>query len=88
MNVAARMGSWSARHRTKAIGGWLLFVVAAMTIGSALGTKQLTNAEGSNGDAAKAETILATAGFKTPAGRERAPADEEWPARHRCFARR
>src|SRR5690242_4693786 len=67
MNVAARMGSWSARHRTKAIGGWLLFVVAAVAIGSALGTKQLSNAQGSNGDAAKAETILASAGFNTPA---------------------
>ena len=87
MNVAARMGSWSARHRTKAIGGWLLFVVAAVAIGSALGTKQLSNAQGSNGDAAKAETILASAGFNDSGIGERAPANEERPAGHRGLAR-
>ena len=62
MNVAARMGSWSAYHRKTAIIGWLLFVVAAVVIGSS-GTKQITNAEGSNGQTAKAERILASAGF-------------------------
>ena len=67
MNVAARMGSWSTRHRRYAIIGWLLFVVVATGIGSALGTKQITNAEGSNGEAAKAEQILADAGFDSPA---------------------
>ncbi len=66
MNVAARMGGWSAQHRKTAIIGWLLFVVAAMLIGSS-GTKQLTNAEGSNGQTAKAEQILATAGFANAA---------------------
>jgi len=62
VNVAARMGSWSAYHRKTAIIGWLLFVVAAVVIGSS-GTKQITNAEGSNGQTAKAERILASAGF-------------------------
>src|SRR5664279_4378202 len=51
VNVAARMGSWSAYHRKTAIIGWLLFVVAAVVIGSS-GTKQITNAEGSNGQSA------------------------------------
>jgi uncharacterized membrane protein YdfJ with MMPL/SSD domain len=68
VNVAARMGSWSARHRKTAIIGWLLFIVAAMAIGSALGTKQITDAESSNGQSAKAERILATAGFDQSAG--------------------
>jgi uncharacterized membrane protein YdfJ with MMPL/SSD domain len=63
VNVAARMGSWSARHRKKAIIGWLLLVVGAMLIGSSAGTKQITNAEGSNGQTAKAERVLAAAGF-------------------------
>ena len=63
MNVAARMGSWSTRHRKKAIFGWLLFVVIATVIGSSLGTKQITDAEGSNGQSAKAEQVLANAGF-------------------------
>jgi uncharacterized membrane protein YdfJ with MMPL/SSD domain len=62
VNVAARMGSWSAGHRKTAVIGWLLFVVAAMAIGSS-GTKQITNAEGSNGQTKKAESIIASSGF-------------------------
>jgi RND superfamily putative drug exporter len=57
------MGSWSARHRKKAIVGWLLLVVAAMLIGSAAGTKEITDAEGANGQSAKAEQVLAGSGF-------------------------
>ena len=44
-NVAARMGRWSARHRKTAIFGWLAFVVAAVVLGGALGTKQLTDTD-------------------------------------------
>ena len=62
MNVAARMGGWSAGHRKTAIIGWLAFVIAALVIGSA-GTKQITNAEESNGQSAKAERILTSSGF-------------------------
>ncbi len=67
MNIAARMGSWSTRHRKTAIIGWLLFVVVAVVIGGALGTKQLTNAENSDGQSAKAEAVLQNAGFTSPA---------------------
>ncbi len=67
MNIAARMGSWSTRHRKTAIIGWLLFVVVAVVIGGALGTKQLTDAENSDGQTAKAEAVLADAGFNSPA---------------------
>jgi putative drug exporter of the RND superfamily len=62
VNVAARMGAWSAGHRKTAIIGWLVFVMAALVIGSS-GTKQITNAEGSNGQSAKAEQILSSSGF-------------------------
>ncbi|HEY5454978.1 MAG TPA: MMPL family transporter [Acidothermaceae bacterium] len=62
MNVAARMGAWSARHRKTAIIGWLVFVMAALVVGSS-GTTQITNAEGSNGQSAKAEQILSSSGF-------------------------
>ena len=67
MNIAARMGSWSTRHRRTAIIGWLLFVVIAVAIGGALGTKQLTNAENSDGQSAKAQQVLQNAGFDSPA---------------------
>jgi uncharacterized membrane protein YdfJ with MMPL/SSD domain len=70
VNVAARMGSWSARHRKKAIIGWLLLVVGAVLIGSSAGTKQITNAEGSNGQSAKAERVLAAFGFSRSASED------------------
>jgi uncharacterized membrane protein YdfJ with MMPL/SSD domain len=62
VNIAGRVGSWSARHRKTAIVGWLLLVVAATLIGSS-GTKQITGAEGSNGQSAKAERVLAASGL-------------------------
>jgi RND superfamily putative drug exporter len=62
-----RAKSCCTRHRKSAIIGWLLFVVVAVAIGSALGTKQLTNAENSDGQTAKAEAVLADAGFDSPA---------------------
>jgi uncharacterized membrane protein YdfJ with MMPL/SSD domain len=67
MNVAARMGGWSTHHRKTAILGWLLFVVLAVVIGSAAGTKQITDAENANGDSAKAAQILASSGLAQPA---------------------
>jgi uncharacterized membrane protein YdfJ with MMPL/SSD domain len=69
VNVAARTGNWSARHRKTAVIGWLLFVVAAVTIGSS-GTRQITNAEGANGQAATAERILASSGFPDTASED------------------
>jgi uncharacterized membrane protein YdfJ with MMPL/SSD domain len=62
VNVAARMGAWSAGHRKTAIVGWLALVPAALVIGSS-GTKQITSVEGSNGQTAKAEQILSSSGF-------------------------
>ena len=31
--IVARIGRWSARHRAKAIVGWLVFVLVAAMIG-------------------------------------------------------
>jgi uncharacterized membrane protein YdfJ with MMPL/SSD domain len=45
-HIAARAGAWSARHRRRAIIGWLLFVLIAAAAGGALGIRTDTN-EGS-----------------------------------------
>jgi uncharacterized membrane protein YdfJ with MMPL/SSD domain len=61
---AARMGRWSAKNRKKAIGGWLAFVVIALAIGSAVGTKSPASDKefvGESGQAGK----LADAHFPT-----------------------
>ena len=58
-NIAARAGRWSAQHRKKAIFGWLAFVVIAFAIGSAIGTKQLGNAQTSRiGESGRADAVL------------------------------
>jgi uncharacterized membrane protein YdfJ with MMPL/SSD domain len=65
-NFAARMGRWSARHRKIAIFGWLAFVVAAVAIGGAVGTKTIDPNDGIPGDSGKATRALAD-GFEQPA---------------------
>ena len=69
-NIAARAGRWSAAHWKTATFAWLAFVVAAVTLGSFVGTKQLTDAEGSQGETARAQEILAGAGFDNSAGEQ------------------
>src|SRR4051812_6006386 len=67
MNLAGRAGRWSALHWKTAVFGWLAFVVAAIAIGMAFGTHELSLSEQATGETARAEQILASAGFKTPA---------------------
>lgn len=57
LNLAATAAGWSARHRRKAIGGWLAFVVVAFLVGSAVGQKVLTEAQEGNGQSARAMTV-------------------------------
>jgi RND superfamily putative drug exporter len=54
-NIAARMGRWSARHRKTAIFGWLAFVVVAVVVGGAVGTKALDQDELGVGESARAQ---------------------------------
>ena len=67
LNVAARMGRWSAAHWKTATFGWLALVVVAFGIGGQVGTKQIDpNAKGP-GESGRMDKIL-DAGFKQPAG--------------------
>jgi hypothetical protein len=54
LNVAARMGRWSAQHRKTAIWGWLAFVIVAFMIGGSVGTKTLDNAHSGVGESGRA----------------------------------
>jgi uncharacterized membrane protein YdfJ with MMPL/SSD domain len=60
-NIAARAGAWSARHRRRAIFGWLVFVVAAVVIGGSVGTKVIDQDELNVGEAGRADRALADA---------------------------
>jgi uncharacterized membrane protein YdfJ with MMPL/SSD domain len=66
-NIAARAGGWSARHWKRATFGWFAFAAAAVLLGTAVGSKTLAQADTASGETAKAEKILASAGFKRPA---------------------
>jgi uncharacterized membrane protein YdfJ with MMPL/SSD domain len=67
MNLAARMGRWSAGHWKTATFGWLALVLVAFAVGGAVGTKQIdANATGP-GESGRMDKIL-DAGFKQPAG--------------------
>ena len=57
-NIAARMGRWSANHWKTAVFGWLAFVVAAVVLGGAIGTKYLEDDDLAVGEAATANKIV------------------------------
>jgi uncharacterized membrane protein YdfJ with MMPL/SSD domain len=63
-NIAARMGRWSASHWKTAVFGWLAFVIAAVVVGSIVGTKQIDEANANVGQAHRADQILKQAGFQ------------------------
>lgn len=68
-NLAAAAGGWSARHRRKAIFGWLAFVVVAYLAGVAIGQRQLTNVQMGNGESKQA-TALLNRGFPYHSGEQ------------------
>src|SRR5215210_1953518 len=58
MNVAGRMGRWSAGHWKTAVFGWLAFVVVSLAVGMAVGTKQIETRDANVGQSHKADRIL------------------------------
>ncbi|HEY6771460.1 MAG TPA: hypothetical protein VI035_03310, partial [Solirubrobacterales bacterium] len=52
---------WSAQHRKTAIWGWLAFVVIALFIGNAVGTKTLQHNESGVGESGRADQTIAAA---------------------------
>src|SRR4051795_9878297 len=66
-NLAARAGRWSANHWKTAVALWLGFVAVSVALGTAVGTHTLSASEQATGEAARAEQLLGSAGFHTPA---------------------
>jgi uncharacterized membrane protein YdfJ with MMPL/SSD domain len=60
-NLAARAGRWSARHRAKAIIGWLVFVVLAVMVGGSVGTESLEDEDSGVGESREADQVVADA---------------------------
>jgi RND superfamily putative drug exporter len=69
--IAAHVAVWSARHRTLAILAWIAFVVGVTVLSGQLGTREAPNAEQGHGDSARADRIVAEAGFPVVPAQER-----------------
>src|ERR687897_1539587 len=67
LNLAARVGRWSAAHWKTATFGWIAFVLVAIVLGSVVGTKSLSDNEGVPGESGRMEKILDES-FQRPAG--------------------
>src|SRR6266542_2844427 len=67
--LAARLGGWSAEHRTKAILLWVAILLVGLAA-AGVGSKKLSAAGEAAGDSAKAERLLDHGGFKRPAVEE------------------
>jgi uncharacterized membrane protein YdfJ with MMPL/SSD domain len=57
--IAVRAGRWSAQHRKLAILLWIVFVIASVAVGSAVGTKQIGNNQGGTGSSGRADAAVA-----------------------------
>ncbi len=62
-NIAYSMGRWSGLHPWRAILGWVAFVVLAVVIGGAVGTKQIEDVDRGVGESGEAAKALDEAGF-------------------------
>jgi uncharacterized membrane protein YdfJ with MMPL/SSD domain len=58
------MGRWSAAHWKTATFGWLAFVLAALALGQAIGTKEIDPRDSNVGQARRADHMLRDAGFR------------------------
>src|SRR3954469_17981110 len=57
-NLAARMASWSGRHRKKAFWGWLAFVLVVFAASGATGTTNISEVDQFSGESHRAEAAL------------------------------
>ncbi|RZS91524.1 RND superfamily putative drug exporter [Motilibacter rhizosphaerae] len=58
-----RVAAWSARHRWSAFLLWVLFVAAAVVLGGATGTRQLSSADSGTGQSGHMDRIVAATSF-------------------------
>jgi len=64
--IAARLGSWSARHKKSVLAGWFVFVALAMMVSSVVPANTLTKADQFTGESGRAEKTLESS-FPKPA---------------------
>ncbi len=75
-NFAGRVGQWSANHWKTAVLAWLVFVVGAVMIGGAIGTRQIDQNTSTVGESHRADTIIRDARFSLDKSGK--SIDEQW----------
>jgi RND superfamily putative drug exporter len=61
--VTVRVARWSALHPWRAIVSWIIFVGLCLALGTAVGTRNATNADYRIGEAGRAQSIMADGGI-------------------------
>ena len=56
--LAARLGSWSARHKKSVLVGWFVFVALAVMVSGFVPANKLTKADQFTGESGRAEKTL------------------------------
>jgi RND superfamily putative drug exporter len=79
------MGRWSARHRKKAIFGWLAFVVLAFALGIVSGTTKIEPATSGVGESGRIDKLLHEE-FVQPAGESVLVQSESLTVKDAAFA--
>jgi len=64
--TVVRVARWSATHRWTVVGLWVLAVALAVVLGSATGTRTLTDAESGSGESGRTDVVLQDAAFPDP----------------------
>ena len=59
------LARWSAHHPWRAIAGWIAFVALCVVLGSAVGTRQLSNVDSGVGESQRADRAVEAARFPT-----------------------
>ena len=61
-----RIARWSATHPWRAIGLWVVFVIACVAVGGTVGAKDISDAQSSSTEAARADQITQRGAFADP----------------------
>lgn len=64
--VPSRAARWSATHPWRAIGGWLVFVIAAVALAAVVSTERPIDADYRVGESGRADAMLEDAGLAQP----------------------
>jgi RND superfamily putative drug exporter len=64
--ITVRTARWSATHPWRAIGMWVVVVIACFAVGSMTGTKEANDSDSDIGEVTRADNIVKSGNFADP----------------------